>query len=168
MLTLLLDLNLYNVDGVIIRELLVKVFNGDRAFGDVEYGDNCSVRILRPRPVIVQEEEPDVSQRGLLWYRESDDILSISNYPTGMMGVEGPQWTQINGGSGGDTSALENRVSAGEAKQIELDGRVSQGEQRQELILLNIGAIQTSYLPLAGGSMTGDIAMNGQKSHWHG
>ena len=69
-------LNLYNVDGVIIRELLVKVFNGDRAFGDVEYGDNCSVRILRPRPVIVQEEEPDVSQRGLLWYRESDDILS--------------------------------------------------------------------------------------------
>ena len=46
---------------------------------------------------------------------------------------------------------------------IELDGRVSQGEQRQELILLNIGAIQTSYLPLAGGSMTGDIAMNGKK-----
>ena len=34
-------LNLYKVDGVIIRELLVKVFNGDRAFGDVEYGDNC-------------------------------------------------------------------------------------------------------------------------------
>ena len=155
-------LNLYNTNGVIIRELIVKVFEGTRAFGDVEYGDNCSVRVLRPRSVVCQEEEPDVAHRGILWYRESDDILSISNYPTGMLGAEGPQWTEINGG-GGDTSDLENRVSAGEAKQIELDGRVSQGEQRQELILLNIGAIQTSYLPLAGGSMTGDIAMNGKK-----
>ena len=155
-------LNLYNVDGTIIRELLVKVYNGNRAFGDVEYGDNCSIRILRPRPVIVQEEEPDVSQRGLLWYRESDDILSISNYPTGMMGAQGPQWTQINGG-GGDTSALENRVSTGEQKQIELEGRINQGEQRQGLILQNISAIQQSYLPLAGGAMKGDIAMGGHK-----
>ena len=104
----------------------------------------------------------DVSQRGLLWYRESDDILSISNYPTGMMGAQGPQWTQINGG-GGDTSALENRVSTGEQKQIELEGRINQGEQRQGLILQNISAIQQSYLPLAGGAMKGDIAMGGHK-----
>ena len=54
-------------------------------------------------------------------------------------------------------------MSAGEQKQLELEGRIQQGEQKQALIVQNISAIQSSYLPLAGGSMTGDIAMNGKR-----
>ena len=48
--------------------------------------------------VVVQDTEPKVSTRGQFWYREGDDILSISNYATGQVGVNGPQWTAINGG----------------------------------------------------------------------
>ena len=48
------------------------------------------------------------------------------------------------------TSPLGARVSAGEAKQLELEGRIQQGEQKQALIVQNISAIQSSYLPLAG------------------
>ena len=42
-----------------------------------------------------------MSYRGALWYRESDDVLSISNYETGYAGGIGPQWTEINGGGPG-------------------------------------------------------------------
>ena len=48
--------------------------------------------------MVVQDTEPVVSTRGVLWYREDDDVLSISNYATGQVAVDGPQWTEINGG----------------------------------------------------------------------
>ena len=118
-------LGLINNNGTIVREMTVKVYNDTRAFGDVEYMDHCSVRVMRPRAVIVQEDEPDVSQRGILWYRQSDDILSISNYPTGMMGGQGPQWTEINGSGGGGGD----------------------------------------YLPLSGGSISGNLSVSGNISN---
>ena len=162
-------LNIYNTDDIICRELLVKVFGGNRAFGDVEFDDNCSVRILRPSSVIVQEDEPDVAQRGMLWYRESDDVLSISNYATGAFGQLGPQWTEINGGDSVDISGLEQRVSDGEAAQIEILGRLTQGEQKQALLTTNLGVIQGDYMKRTGSNSVDENwtirSKDGAKTH---
>ena len=65
----------------------------------------CQITTSRPMYVVVQDDEPVVSTRGVLWYREADDVLSISNYATGQVGVDGPQWTEINGG--GDEGLAE-------------------------------------------------------------
>ena len=197
-----------NQGGVIYRTIEVKVFKeGKRAYGYVQYSAHCSVRVMRPEVVIVQDNQPNVSSRGVLWYRESDDHLFISNYADGFVG-QGPQWTDLTAGGGGggaDVSVGENppadpsvgnlwfdtgrlelyvyyvegedgswlpasplgaRVSQGEAIQQELIRRVSVGEQKQELIVGNIGAIQAGYLPLAGGTshkMTGNLYLGGNK-----
>ena len=165
----------YNVDDIVYREFGVKVYKkGQRAFGDVAYLAHCSVRVMRPEVVIVQDDQPVVSSRGVLWYREADDHLFISNYADGFTGV-GPQWTDLTAGGGGDSSVhvgelppaeeegalwfdttrlelyvyyvegedggwlpsspLGARVSAGEAKQLELEGRINQGEQKQALLM---------------------------------
>ena len=97
-------LNLYNVDGTIIRELLVKVYNGNRAFGDVEYGDNCSIRILRPRPCSKKKNLMFLNVVFLVSNLMTPEHFYTHRYD----GAQGP-WTQINGG-GGDTSA-RSRVS---------------------------------------------------------
>ena len=78
-----------------IREFGVKLFKDARGFGDCQYLAHCSVRVTRPEYVVVQNEQPFVSSRGVLWYRESDDVLSISNFGDGFVG-DGPQWTEIN------------------------------------------------------------------------
>ena len=108
-----------------IREFEVKVYKqGQRAYGDCQYFAHCSVRIIRPSYVVVQDDQPVASDRGILWYRESDDVLSISNYGDGFIG-NGPQWTAINGtGSGGG-----------------------------------------DYLPLSGGSISGNLSVSGNISN---
>ena len=115
--------------GVIIRTFDVEVIRGVRAQGDAQPLSYCTVTTSRPMSVIVQDNEPVVSTRGILWYREVDDVLSISNFPTGMTGADGPQWTEIN------------HESDGVSKDY----------------------VDTNFLPKAGGTMTGDIVMNGKK-----
>lgn len=118
------DIVTENKDGVIYRTFDVKVYKqGQRAFGDVQFFAHCSVRVMRPVYTVVMDEQPFVSSRGVLWYRESDDVLSISNYGDGFIGI-GPQWTEINGsGGGGD------------------------------------------YLPLTGGSISGNLSVSGSISN---
>ena len=100
-----------NSGGVIYRTFDVKVYKeGQRAFGDVEYLAHCSVRVMRPQYVVVQDDQPAVSSRGVFWYREGDDHLFISNYADGYVG-SGPQWTDLTAGGasgGADVSVGEN------------------------------------------------------------
>ena len=153
----------YNTDGVIYRELGVKVYKaGQRAFGSCDYLAHCSVRVMRPEVVIVQDDQPVVSDRGVLWYRESDDHLFISNYSDGYVGGIGPQWTDLTatGGEGAgvhvgelepvdpaegdlwfDTGRLELYVyyvegeDGGWLPSSPLGARVSAGEALQQQIL---------------------------------
>ena len=111
-------LTTYNTEGVIYRELGVKLYRNARAYGDCQYLSHCSVRVTRPSSVVVQDDQPLVSSRGILWYRESDDVLSISNYADGFTG-QGPQWTEINGSGNYVTSQyLEQRLAAIQTNQL--------------------------------------------------
>jgi hypothetical protein len=185
----------YNTEGVIYREFGVKLYRGARAFGDCEYSAHCSVRVIRPSYVVVQDDQPFASDRGVLWYRESDDILSISNYGDGFTGI-GPQWTEINGSTGGggggvsvgenppadptegalwfDTARLELYVYYVEGQDgswvptSPLGARVSAGEILQQQILGRVDAIEGDYLPTTGGVITGNLAVAGSLSNQGG
>ena len=84
-----------------IREFGLRVYENRAKGGSIVNASRCQITTSRPIYVVVQDDEPKVSTRGVLWYREHDDVLSISNYATGQVGVNGPQWTEINGGDGG-------------------------------------------------------------------
>ena len=162
----------YNTDDVIYREFGVKVYKqGQRAFGDVNYLAHCAVRVMRPEVVIVQDDQPVVSDRGVLWYRESDDHLFISNYADGYIG-QGAQWTDLTASGGGgdgvhvgelppaeeegalwfDTSRLELYVyyvegeDGGWLPSSPLGARVSAGEILQQQILSRVDSIETDYV----------------------
>ena len=84
-----------------IREFGLRLF-ANRAMGStIVNSSRCQITTSRPVYTVVQDDEPVVSTRGVLWYRESDDdVLSISNYASGLTGTDGPQWTEINGPGG--------------------------------------------------------------------
>ena len=86
------------IEGQTIREFGLKLYEGRGNGQTIVNSSRCQITTSRPMYVVVQDTEPKVSTRGVLWYREGDDILSISNYATGQVGVNGPQWTAINGG----------------------------------------------------------------------
>ena len=86
-----------NLANQIIRTFTVKRFREERFKGATTEGVRHTVSTLRPVYTIVADEQPVVSTRGLLWYRESDDHLFISNYGDGFIG-EGPQWTDLTAG----------------------------------------------------------------------
>ena len=155
-----------------IREFELKVYRDARAYGSCDYLAHCSVRVIRPSYVVVQDDLPAVSDRGILWYRQSDDVLSISNYADGFTGT-GPQWTEINGSTGGgvsvgenppndpaegalwfDTARLELYVYYVEGEDgawipaSPLGARVSAGEILQQQILGRVDAIEADYLKL--------------------
>ena len=83
--------------GVIIRTMDVSLIRDARSLGQLHPLDRCSVTVCRPMSVIVQDNQPVVSTRGIFWYREGDDHLLISNYADGFTG-EGPQWTDLSSG----------------------------------------------------------------------
>ena len=85
------------VGNQIFRTFGVKLFRDARFKGFSTEGVRHTVSTLRPVYTIVADEQPVVSTRGLLWYRESDDHLFISNYGDGFIG-EGPQWTDLTAG----------------------------------------------------------------------
>ena len=86
------------IDNQTIREFWLRVFHNRVSGNTVVNASRCQITTSRPVYTVVQDDEPVVSSRGVLWYREDDDVLSISNYGTGMTGTIGPQWTEINGG----------------------------------------------------------------------
>ena len=86
------------VDDQTIREFSLKLFANRAKGSTIVNASRCQITTSRPVYTVVQDDEPKVSTRGVLWYRESDDVLSISNYGTGEVGVNGAQWTEINGG----------------------------------------------------------------------
>ena len=92
-----------NIVGEIIRTFDVKLYRNARAVGELSPLATCTVTTFRPSAVIVQDEQPVVSSRGILWYREKDDHLFISNYADGFTG-EGPQWTDLTASGGGEVS----------------------------------------------------------------
>ena len=94
-------------DKGIIRTFEVKLYRGTRAYGDSEILSHCTVTTSRPVFTVVGDEQPIVSARGVLWYRETDDHLFISNYPDGFTGT-GPQWTDLTAESGGEVHVGEN------------------------------------------------------------
>ena len=106
------DFGMYVVDdvavevkeGQTIREFGLKLYEGRANGQTIVNSSRCQITTSRPMYVVVQDTEPKVSTRGVLWYREDDDVLSISNYATGQVGVNGPQWTAINGGGGPDAN----------------------------------------------------------------
>ena len=99
-----------------IREFGLKVYER-RAKGSSQV--NASLlpdsATSRPMYVVVQDDEPKVSTRGVLWYREADDVLSISNYATKLAGsaLMARQWTEINGG--GDEGLAEHCCQPGQS-----------------------------------------------------
>ena len=92
-----------NADDNIIRTFEVKLYQNSRSLGDLGPLAACTITTFRPSAVIVSDEQPVVSSRGVLWYREADDHLFISNYPDGFTG-EGAQWTDLTAGGGGEVS----------------------------------------------------------------
>ena len=74
-----------------------------------------------------------MSYRGALWYRESDDVLSISNWETGFTGGIGPQWTEVNGNDGG--------VGGGGGDYLPLEGGAITGNLSVSGSLTNQGGI---------------------------
>ena len=103
----------------IIQEQTIRTFgltlHSNRASGaTVVNSSRCQITTSRPTYVIVQDEEPKVAYRGALGYRESDDVLSISNWATGFAGGIGPQWTEINRGGGGGEGGDYLSLSGGE------------------------------------------------------
>ena len=169
-----------------IREFSVKLFKNARGFGDCQYSAHCSVRVTRPEVVVVQNEQPFVSARGVLWYRESDDHLFISNYADGYVG-EGPQWTDLTAGgagggdylplTGGDlTGKLNINVGSGEALTINTNKVKFWSSGAVELTssytnfkdneLITKAYVGNNFLPLSGGTnhkMTGNLYLGGNK-----
>lgn len=134
----------YNTDGVIYRELGVKVYKkGQRAFGSCDYLAHCSVRVMRPEVVIVQDDQPVVSERGVLWYRESDDHLFISNYSDGYVGGIGPQWTDLTATGGGGAG-----VHVGELEPVDpAEGDLWFDTGRLELYVYYVEGEDGGWLP---------------------
>ena len=104
------SLEVENVGNQIFRTLGVKLFRDARFKGTSTEGVRHTVSSLRPVYTIVADEQPVVSTRGLLWYRESDDHLFISNYGDGFVG-DGPQWTDLT--AGGDYLPLSGGTVTG-------------------------------------------------------
>ena len=90
-------------------------------------------------------ENPPAEEEGALWF----DTTRLELYVYYVEGEDGG-WVP--------TSPLGARVAAGEAKQLELEGRINQGEQKQALLTSNIGALQTEVndrLKKTGDTFTG-------------
>ena len=124
-----------------IREFGLRVYENRAKGASQVNASRCQITTSRPMYVVVQDDEPKVSTRGVLWYREEDDVLSISNYATGQVGVGGPQWTEINGG--GDEGLTEIVAN--------LDSRVAYGEQKQALIAANVDFVKEDALSKSQG-----------------
>ena len=143
--------------GLIIRTFDVALIRDARSLGELHPLDRCSVTVARPMSVIVQDNQPVVSTRGIFWYREADDHLLISNYADGFTG-EGPQWTDLTAGdaylplTGG---TMKGDLSMGGHKITALDTPVQPGQAA------NKGYIDDNFLPLSGGTMTGQLVMDG-------
>ena len=157
-----------------IREFGLRVYENRAKGGSIVNASRCQITTSRPIYVVVQDDEPKVSTRGVLWYREADDVLSISNYATGQVGVNGPQWTAINGGGGPGANpddylkltggTMKGSIAMSERQIRDLGDPISdtdavnkrwlKGWTNQEL---------GDYLPLAGGQMKGELAMGGHK-----
>ena len=91
-------------------------------------------------------EDPPAEEEGALWF----DTTRLELYVYYVEGEDGG-WVP--------TSPLGARVAAGEAKQLELEGRISQGEQRQNIITNTIGAIQEDYLSKETGGTIKDLTI---------
>jgi len=143
----------------IVRSFGVKVFRGTRSAGLVNINAWCTVGTARPVYTIVQDQQPVVSTRGILWYRESDDHLFISNYADGFTG-EGPQWTDLTAAAdGGDYLPLAGGVMKGDLsmgghKITALDSPVQPAQAANKEYV-------DKFLPLKGGTMTGQLVMDG-------
>ena len=143
--------------GLIIRTLEVTLIRDARSLGQLHPLDRCSVTACRPMSVIVQDNQPVVSTRGIFWYREGDDHLLISNYADGFTG-EGPQWTDLTSGDAYlplDGGTMRGDVSMGGHKITALGSPVQPGQAA------NRGYIDDNFLPLKGGTMTGSLVMDG-------
>ena len=174
-------------DQHLLRTFTVKPFRDARYKGETVFNSRCTVATTRPIYTIVQDDQPLVSERGVLWYRESDDHLFISNYGDGFIG-EGPQWTDLTAGGEGQYLPLTGGTIDGElrvnkpngepifevtADKVELLKHATSIDQLAPKEIINVGILDNlmrdpgqygylkDYLPLAGGSMTGNIAMNG-------
>jgi len=178
--------------GLIIRTFDVALIRDARSLGDLSPLDRCSVTVARPMSVIVQDTQPVVSTRGIFWYRESDDHLLISNYADGFTG-DGPQWTDLTAGAGGDYLPLTGGTITGElrvnkpnnqpifevtADKVSLQKHATSIEQLDPKEIINVGILDNlmrdpgqygylkDYLPLAGGTsnkMTGILYLGGNK-----
>ena len=148
-----------NAGNQILRTFGVKLFREARFKGTTTEGVRHTVSTLRPVYTIVADEQPVVSTRGLLWYRESDDHLFISNYGDGFVG-DGPQWTDLTASGDGQYlpltgGTMKGDVSMGGHKITALDSPVQPGQAA------NKGYIDDNFLPLKGGTMTGQLVMDG-------
>ena len=83
--------------GRLVRTFDVSLVREHRGQGELQSGTKTAVTTSRPLSVIVQDKQPVVSSRGILWYRQSDDHLFISNWADGQAG-EGEQWTDLTAG----------------------------------------------------------------------
>jgi len=145
--------------GLIIRTLEVALIRDARSLGDLSPLDRCSVTVARPMSVIVQDDQPVVSTRGIFWYREGDDHLLISNYADGFTG-DGAQWTDLTAGGDGQYlplagGTMKGDLSMGGHKITAVDTPVQPGQAA------NKGYIDDNFLPLKGGTMTGQLVMDG-------
>ena len=181
---------------VIVRRYTVSLIRDARSQGELPPLSRCSVTVARPMSVIVQDTEPVVSTRGILWYRENDDHLLISNYATGFTG-EGEQWTDLSSGdaylplTGGTVNGQviinKGPLLVNSAQVVELptggdlftvlgsdngdaifviNGAGSGkylGKQTVDENIATLGYCNDNYLKLKGGTMTGDVVMNGHK-----
>jgi hypothetical protein len=115
------DFGMYVVESVAIqkedeqtvREFGLALYENRASGSSTVNSSRCQITTSRPMYVVVQDDAPKVSTRGVLWYREADDVLSISNYATGFTG-NGPQWTEINGAGGGEGGGNYLPLSGGE------------------------------------------------------
>ena len=182
--------------GRVWRTFDVSLVREQRGQGELLTGTKTAVTTSRPLAVIVQDNQPVVSSRGILWYREADDHLFISNWADGETG-DGEQWTDLTAGgdflpltggtidgqviinkgpllvngaqvvelpTGGDLFTVLNSDNGDAILAINGAGSGKYlGKQTVDENIATLGYCNDNYLKLKGGTMTGDLVMNGHK-----
>jgi hypothetical protein len=158
-------LSVVTINGLGDYDVVLIANNG---LGNITFGQNYSFGELTDSKVAISDSAPSPALEGDLWWNSDNDELTLYVYYNGAWVPAAPP-VSLDGINTTISTALEiqnqilARVDAGEAAQTTLQATVNTALGTQVDIQAQLGTLQTNqanYLPLTGGSLSGQLNTN--------